>query len=137
MEVGYSIPDARALRLRRIHYHGRRMTIPALDQFDLHHRLARTRGVALVMFTAAGCGACRRMRAALTDVLAARPALRVFEVDAGIDQALANEFDVFHLPALFVYRDGQYHGPLSVEPTPARIEAGLQALLARPAQEPP
>lgn len=109
------------------------MTILAPDYGDLHHRLARTRGVVLLMFTAAGCGSCRRMRAALAEC----PDLEVIEVDAGIDQALANEFDVFHLPALFVYFDGRYHGPLAVEPTPARIEAGLTVLLAQPAQDPP
>jgi thiol-disulfide isomerase/thioredoxin len=109
------------------------MTILAPDHDDLHHRLARTRGVVLVMFTAVGCGSCRRMRAALAEC----PDLPTIEIDAGIDQALANEFDVFHLPALFVYRDGRYHGPLAVESTPARIEAGLAALLAQPAQDPP
>ncbi|APZ44571.1 hypothetical protein BW247_06265 [Acidihalobacter ferrooxydans] len=105
----------------------------ALAHDDLHERLARARGVVLLLFTAVGCGVCRQMRAALTQC----QALRVIEVDAGLDPALANEFDVFHLPALFVYRDGRYHGPLAVEPLPARIEAGLSALLAAPAQDPP
>lgn len=109
------------------------MSSLASDHDDLHHRLAQSRGIVLVMFTALGCGACRRMRAALAEC----PELPVIEVDAGVDQALVNEFEVFHLPALFVYRDGRYHGPLAVEPTPARIEAGLRALLAQPAQEPP
>lgn len=109
------------------------MTILAPEHGDLHHRIARTRGLALVMFTAVGCGSCRRMRMALAEC----PELLVFEVDAGIDQALASEFEVFHLPALFVYRDGRYHGPLEVESTPARIRTGLAALLAQPAQDPP
>ena len=109
------------------------MTILAPEHGDLHQSIARTRGVVLVMFTAVGCGSCRRMRTALAQC----PELPVLEVDAGIDQALASEFEVFHLPALFAYCDGRYHGPLEVESVPARIRARLAELLAQPAQDPP
>ena len=51
--------------------------------------------------------------------------------------ALARAFEVFHLPSLFVYVDGRYHGPLYAEPTPEKFSRALTALLDAPAQEEP
>lgn len=108
-----------------------------LDQFDFHQVIERTQGIVLVMFTAPGCGACRRWRAMLTELDARRADLRVFEVDAAQDLALAREFEVFHLPAVFVFVDGTYHCALHSEAHPERIEAALQSALMAPAEEAP
>lgn len=61
----------------------------------------------------------------------------VFEVDAGQDQALAREFELFHLPALFLFRDGHYHRPVSCEASLPRLRAEIAAQLALPAEEAP
>lgn len=104
---------------------------------DLHHRLAATPGVSLVLFTAPACGACKRLK----QVLAGHPDLfagiHLFEVDAGRDMALTREFGVFHLPAMFLFRDGEYHGTLHSEAQPERLRAAIEAALARPAEEAP
>lgn len=108
-----------------------------LDEFGFHQRLAQTPGVALVMFTGAGCSSCRAWKRLLADPAPPHPELTLFEVDAGHAQALAREFSVFHLPALFLYRDGHYHGALHSEARPAALRAAIAAVLGAPAQEAP
>ena len=77
--------------------------------------LEETPGISIVLFTSPWCGSCKAMKKALEN-LPADTGIRVFEVDAGTDQALVESFEVFHLPALFLYQDGAYHAPLEVEP---------------------
>jgi thioredoxin-like negative regulator of GroEL len=108
-----------------------------LDEFGFHHTLAGTRGSALVIFTSAGCSSCRAWKRLLATHRAQHPDLALYEVDAGHAQALAREFNVFHLPALFLYRDGHFHGALQVEAQPEKLRAAIDAALATPAQEPP
>jgi glutaredoxin len=108
-----------------------------LDEFGFHHRLAQTPGTALVMFTGQGCSSCRAWKRLLADYAARHPDLHLFEVDAGHAQALAREFGVFHLPALFLYRDGHYHCALHSEARPEALAAALRAALAAPPQEAP
>ncbi len=108
-----------------------------LDEFGFHHSLAGTRGVALVVFTGTGCSSCRAWKRLLTAYRAQHPALALFEVDAGHVQALAREFNVYHLPALFLYRDGHFHSPLQSEAQPEKLRAAIEAALAAPAQEQP
>ena len=111
--------------------------LPALTEFDLHHRLAEVAGAAVVCFTAAGCGSCRQMKRALADLGRARPDLALFEVDAQHEGCLTREFGVFHLPALFLFRDGEYHRPVEAEPLPGPLAAAIDAALAQPPLEAP
>ncbi|WJW75166.1 thioredoxin family protein [Thiohalobacter sp. IOR34] len=108
-----------------------------LDQFDFHARLGDLPGASLVIFTAPSCGACRQWRRLLESYHRDHPALRLFEVDAAEDQALAREFDVYHLPALFLYLDGEFHSALQCEAQPAALEAAIDAALAGPGEEAP
>lgn len=108
-----------------------------LDQFSFHHVIADSPGVSLVFFTKHGCKSCGLWRHHLQSLLKKRLDVRVFEVDAERELGLAREFDIFHLPALYVFKAGQYHGELQTE---ARIETILQALdsvLQSPPQEMP
>lgn len=107
-----------------------------LDQFSFYPRLAETAGAVLVFFSAAGCASCRHWKLLLQE-FTARDAVPVFEVDAGSDQGLAREFDVFHLPALFVFVNGEYHRPLQAEASLPRLRAAVAAALALPAEEAP
>ncbi|MGA7801032.1 MAG: thioredoxin family protein [Gammaproteobacteria bacterium] len=111
--------------------------LPSLDQFEFHQVIERTQGIVLAMFTAPGCGACRRWRVLLAELEGKRADMQVFEVDAARDLALAREFEVFHLPALFLFVDGVYHCALHSEAHPARLEAALRHALAAPAEEAP
>jgi thioredoxin-like negative regulator of GroEL len=113
------------------------MALPPLDQFRFHHVLAETPGTALVIFTSEGCSSCRHWKQVLTDYQRRHAALAIFEVDAGRDLALAREFHVFHLPALFLFRDGQFHAALQSEARTEHLHAAITRALAQPAQEPP
>jgi thioredoxin 1 len=108
-----------------------------LDEFGFHHRLAATRGVALVMFTSTGCSSCRSWKRLLGAYHSQHPELALFEVDAGHAQALAREFNVFHLPALFLYRNGHFHGALHCEAQLDKLHAAIGDALVAPAQEAP
>lgn len=113
------------------------MTDPEkLDQFDFHHRLAAQPGASLVLFTAPDCGSCRHWRRLLSEFDAGRP-LALFEVDVQRDAALAAEFELFHLPALVLYNDGEFHALLQCEATPASLRSGLREALERPAEDAP
>lgn len=113
------------------------MAIELLDQFVFHHRLSETTGVALILFSAQGCGSCKQMRLVLEHLSRVHLPWSFYEVDVGLDQALAREFEVFHLPTVFVYRDGVYRSPLNVSPNIRDIEKGVEDILSRPAEDPP
>lgn len=113
------------------------MPLPQLDQFSFHARLADTPGPALVFFTAQACASCRHWKQLLEGWSARPDAMPVFVVDAGRDQALAHEFELFHLPALFVFVDGEYHRPINCEARLPALQAAIAAALQLPALEAP
>lgn len=113
------------------------MPVTRLTQFDFHHTLAETGGVSLVYFTAPGCGACRQLRQMLESHPDAFTQFNLFEVDAQQDMALTREFEVFHLPSLFLFKDGQFHAPIHSEPLPQSLISAVEAALATEPQEAP
>jgi thioredoxin 1 len=112
------------------------MRLAPLSEFDYHTTLARTHGASLVLFTSPGCGTCRRVEsllpAAASDTLTA-----LFKVDVQQATALARQFELFHLPALFLYRDGHFHAELNCAVTPIALQQAIDDALAKPAQEEP
>jgi thioredoxin-like negative regulator of GroEL len=115
----------------------RENAIERLDQFDYQHRLEATRGPALVFFTGPHCGACRQLRQALVEYRAAHRGIRLFEVDAERDLALARALSVFHLPSMFLYRDGEFHCQLHSQPLPQRLHQAIERALDQPQEEEP
>lgn len=112
------------------------MAFQELSEFDFHPRLSASPGVAVVMFAGPDCGACKRLERQLPAWLGGR-AGHLYKVDAQKSMGLARAFEVFHLPALFVFVDGRYHAPLSAEAAPAPMRAALERLLREPAREEP
>ncbi|NWG38556.1 MAG: thioredoxin family protein [Hydrogenophilaceae bacterium] len=112
------------------------MSFAELTEFDFHARMAATGGIALVMFSGPDCGACRRMEKHLPQWLSDY-ADHFYKVDVQRSTALARAYEVFHLPALFVFVDGHYHGPLHAEAAPAPLIAALGKLISEPAREEP
>jgi len=108
-----------------------------LSQFDFHARLGETAGITLVMFSSPGCGGCRHLRQVLREVHRLEPRWQLFEVDAQRDQALTHEFEVFHLPTIFVFLDGEFHCQLQAEARPAAIIAATRSALQRAPEEAP
>lgn len=114
-------------------------TVPVapLSQFDYHHALTDTPGIALVLFTAPDCGSCRHWRRVFRQLASSAPWLHLFEVDAQRDTALAREFEIFHLPSLFLYREGHYHCALQAQATQEAVLTAIDRALALPPEEAP
>ncbi|MEW5786432.1 MAG: thioredoxin family protein [Pseudomonadota bacterium] len=113
------------------------MTLPLipLDEATYHPRLAATRGPALVLFGSPACGACRVAERHLPR--AAPAGIPLFKVDVQRATGLARALDLFHLPSLLLYRDGQYHARLDCGINPDALAAALDRALSAPPQEEP
>lgn len=107
----------------------------ALDESRYHPRLLETGGVAVVLFTSPACGACRVVERLLPEAVAA--GTRLFKVDVQQATGLARAFEIFHLPTLFLYRDGHFHARLDCEITAPALRAAMARALALPAEEEP
>jgi hypothetical protein len=106
-----------------------------LTDFDADQRLLAMSGVSLVIFTSVGCASCRFAREQL-------PALdlavdRLCWIDAGTNGGVVERYSVFHLPALFVVRDGEFHGSLKSRLTRSELNAAVAQALSRTAEELP
>lgn len=108
-----------------------------LDQFSFYATLAEIPGPALVFFSAASCASCRAWKQVLNAFAETPGAAAVFEVDAGLDQALAREFELFHLPALFLFVGGEFHRPIECEARLPMLRAAVAEALELPALEAP
>ncbi len=104
---------------------------------NFYDTLHTSHGVCLVIFTSVGCASCRAWKEVLMNYLAIDPDIVIFEVDAHESMALANEYEIFHLPALFLFRDGKFHCELHCEANKERIQQAIQQALQAPAQEEP
>ncbi len=108
-----------------------------LDQFEYHHTVPQTQGIALVLFRKQGCGACAHWEHLLRKYREFHPAITLYQVDVGSEPALVHELELFHLPAIFLYVDGQFHAEIQTEARLSRLEQAIQQALAAPPQEAP
>ena len=111
--------------------------VHALEQFEFHQTLEATPGVSIVFFSSKECLSCRYWEQLLEKFRNKHPDINIFKIDAGLDQALTEEFDVFHLPSLFLYQDGRYHCPLQAEARLDALELAITKALESPPQEMP
>jgi len=107
-----------------------------LAEGDYHRRLAASTGTAVVLFSAPHCGACRAWKRLLPDALAG-VADTFHEVDVSEATGVARGFDIFHLPTIYLYRDGRFHAELQCESRPDAIRLTTLSLLDAPAREEP
>jgi hypothetical protein len=91
----------------------------------------------LLLFTQPACGACRAMTRALVALDPPLPGLVVLAVDAGAGVGLVEEHGVFHLPALFLYTDRDFHGAVGAPPLPEPLAREIAAVAAGPRSELP
>ena len=108
----------------------------SLSEGDYHARLARTPGCAVVLFSSPHCGACRAWKRLLPEALASITT-HFYEVDVVSATGMARYFGVFHLPTIYLYRDGHFHAELQVEARVEAIRAAARNLFAAAAQEEP
>lgn len=111
-------------------------TFTKLDEGCFHSCLAASSNVAVVLFSAPTCGACRAWKDALPRAL--RPLARhFFEVNASEATGIVRYFDIFHLPTIYLYRDGLFHADLKCPLNPDAILTATTQALALPAQDEP
>lgn len=108
----------------------------SLTDANFHHILAQSAGVSLVMFSGPNCGSCRSVEkllpAAVEDTVA-----HLYYVDVQHSMGLAHQYEIFHLPSLFLFVNGHFHAALHSEVTPLKIQAAIVQALANPAEEEP
>jgi thioredoxin 1 len=107
-----------------------------LGEGDFLRRLAASSGVAVVLFSAPHCGACRAWKQLLPPALADL-ATAFYEVDVSEATGVARYFDIFHLPTVYVYREGRFHAELQCEARQEAIRQAMQERLAAPPQDEP
>jgi thioredoxin-like negative regulator of GroEL len=107
-----------------------------LAEGGFHARLAATAGVAVVLFSAPHCGSCRAWKRLLPEALAG-VADALFEVDVSEATGVARSYGIFHLPTVYLYRDGRFQAELQCEARREVIREAARHLLAAPAQEEP
>ncbi|AZD30945.1 Putative thioredoxin [Pseudomonas chlororaphis] len=106
-----------------------------LTDFDIDQRLLAMSGVSLVIFTSVGCASCRWARQQLPGF--DLPIERLCWIDAGNNGGAVERYQVFHLPALFVVRDGEFYGALQSRLTPGELSERLVQALNRIPEELP
>ena len=112
-------------------------TLQKLNDADFYDSIQSTNGTSIVFFTSEGCNSCRYWKTLLGQLAAQRPTLHIFEVDAQQSMGLTQEYDVFHLPALFVFVNGHYHAPLQCEAKLDTITQAVDRIVAASAQDAP
>jgi hypothetical protein len=106
-----------------------------LTDFDADRLLLDWPGTSLVIFTSIGCASCRWARRELPEM--GLPVARLGWIDAANNGGLVERYEVFHLPALFVVRDGQFFGAISSRLSLAELSAAIGAALSRTPEELP
>jgi hypothetical protein len=102
-----------------------------LTDFDVDRQLLTLPGTSLLIFTGVGCSSCRWARQHLPEQ--SLPVERLCWIDAEENGGAVQRYGVFHLPSVFVVRDGEFYGALRSQLSAPAIIAGLdQALLRAP-----
>ncbi|QJI28236.1 thioredoxin [Pseudomonas sp. ADAK18] len=106
-----------------------------LTDLDIDQQLLALPGTSLLVFTSAGCSSCRWARQQLPGWNLSVD--RVCWIDAGHNGGAVARYGIFHLPALFVVCEGQFHGQLQARLTAHDLDAGVHQALTRTPEELP
>ncbi len=111
--------------------------IKQIEEFEFHQTLEQSTGISIVFFSSRECSSCRYWEQLLTQYTQGEKPPTVYKVDAGENQALAQEFNIFHLPALFVYLNGEFYSEIQCEANIDSLNNAIETALAGPPQEMP
>ena len=82
-----------------------------LDDGTADRILLDAPGTTLLVFYSKTCADCRMARQTLPGFQL--PAERLGWIDAGMNGGLVKRYEVFHLPSLFLVRDGVFYGAVN------------------------
>ena len=114
-----------------------RRFIQNLDDENFYRYLEASRGLCVVVFSSHGCASCRRWQELLREFLMQYDDVQVCAVDAQASMALTRAYEVFHLPSLFLFIDGQYHRAMQPQASITSLRAAIdEAVLLHAEDEP-
>lgn len=114
-----------------------RRFIRNLDDENFYTHLETTSGLSVVFFTSHGCSSCRRWQELFREFLALYDDVQVYAVDAQASMALTRAYDVFHLPSLFLFIDGQYHRALQANASIGSLREAIDVAILLHAEDEP
>ncbi len=82
------------------------MAIREITSADFEEVVLKSDKPVLVDFNATWCGPCRMLKPTLDALAAERPDVTVVGVDVDENMDLAEEYGVFSIPCLVLFRDG-------------------------------
>ncbi|MEH6457032.1 MAG: thioredoxin family protein [Cocleimonas sp.] len=119
--------------------------VDELDEFTFFPKLEDSSGISMIFFTGPHCASCHHLKFLLnaehtqfTEHYAkSNTNFSAYEIKADKAAALVNEFGVFHLPSMYLYKEGEFHCELHSEATPSKLIEAIDLALSLPAQEEP
>lgn len=112
-------------------------SIKPLTQFNFYSEIESTSGLSLIYFSASACSSCKHLTTILTEMAKKQPSLTIFKIDAQHESALVSEYEVLNLPALFLFKQGQYHAEISSQARSASILNAIRHASQLTAEEAP
>ncbi len=82
------------------------MAIREITSADFEEVVLKSDKPVLVDFNATWCGPCRMLKPTLDQIAAERPDVAVLGVDIDENMDLAEEYGVFSIPCLVLFKDG-------------------------------
>ena len=111
------------------------MMLESLSAFDYYHVLDSRQDPSLVCFTKPSCGGCRTLKKILTDEAFVIPYLRCFEVQAEDAYGIIEELNIFHLPTMLLYYEGELHREIFSVLQPQALRQAIEQAISLPRQE--
>lgn len=122
-----------------------------LDEFTFFSRLEESKlddentNVVMVFFTGPHCASCHHLKNLMNSEYAqftqhftnSKIEFSAYEIKADKAAALVNEFGVFHLPSMYLYKNGEFHCELHAEAIPVKLIDAIDLALTKAPQEEP
>lgn len=82
------------------------MAIREIKSDEFEEVVLKSEKPVLVDFNATWCGPCRMLKPTLDQIAAERPDVKIVGIDVDENMDLAQEYGVFSIPCLVLFRDG-------------------------------